>query len=36
MAVHCAVDARLVEDPLAKDRLLKKLIGDHEAPYAEP
>lgn len=35
LAVHCAVEARLVEDPLAKDRLLKKLIGDHEPPYAE-
>jgi transcriptional regulator len=35
LAVHCTVQARLVEDPLAKDRLLKKLIGDHEPPYAE-
>jgi len=35
LAVHCAVSATLVEDPLAKDRLLKKLIGDHEPPYAE-
>ena len=35
IAVHCVVNARLVEDPLAKDRLLKKLIGDHEPPYAE-
>jgi transcriptional regulator len=35
IAVHCTVQARLVEDPLAKDRLLKKLIGDHEPPYAE-
>jgi transcriptional regulator len=35
LAVHCRVRARLVEDPLAKDRLLKKLIGDHEPPYAE-
>ncbi len=35
VAVHCTVQARLVEDPLAKDRLLKKLIGDHEPPYAE-
>jgi transcriptional regulator len=35
LAVHCTVEARLVEDPLAKDRLLKKLIGDHEPPYAE-
>jgi transcriptional regulator len=35
LAVHCQVAARLVEDPLAKDRLLKKLIGDHEPSYAE-
>jgi transcriptional regulator len=35
LAVHCTVRASLVEDPLAKDRLLKKLIGDHEPPYAE-
>ena len=35
LAVHCEVQARLVEDPLAKDRLLKKLIGDHEPEYAE-
>lgn len=35
LAVHCTVAATLVEDPLAKDRLLKKLIGDHEPPYAE-
>ena len=35
LAVHCTVSATLVEDPLAKDNLLKKLIGDHEPPYAE-
>ena len=35
LAVHCKVQARLVEEPLAKDRLLKKLIGDHEPAYAE-
>jgi transcriptional regulator len=35
LAVHCTVEATLVEDPLAKDRLLKKLIGDHEPAYAE-
>ena len=35
LAVHCEVEAKLVEDPLAKDRLLKKLIGDHEPAYAE-
>jgi transcriptional regulator len=35
LAVHCAVQARLIEEPAAKDALLKKLIGDHEPPYAE-
>ncbi|MBI5277998.1 MAG: FMN-binding negative transcriptional regulator [Burkholderiales bacterium] len=35
LAVHCAVEAKLVEDAPSKDRLLKKLIGDHEPPYAE-
>lgn len=35
LAVHCTVQARLVEDPAAKDALLKKLIGDHEPPYAD-
>jgi transcriptional regulator len=35
LAVHCKVEARLVEDPAAKDALLKKLIGDHEPAYAE-
>ena len=35
VAVHCTVRATLVDDPLAKDRLLKKLIGDHEPPFAE-
>jgi transcriptional regulator len=35
LAVHCTVSARLIDDALAKDRLLKKLIGDHEPPYAE-
>jgi transcriptional regulator len=35
LAVHCTVQARLVEDADEKDRLLKKLIGDHEPPYAE-
>lgn len=35
LAVHCSVDARLIEDDFAKDRLLKKLIGDHEPPYAQ-
>jgi transcriptional regulator len=35
LTVHCRVQARLVEEALAKDRLLKKLIGDHEPSYAE-
>jgi transcriptional regulator len=34
LAVHCRVRARLVDDAPAKDRLLKKLIGDHEPAYA--
>lgn len=34
LAVHCRVEARLVEDAASKDRLLKKLIGDHEPAYA--
>ena len=33
LAVHCTVQATLIEDPLAKDRLLKKLIGDHDPAY---
>jgi len=35
LAVHCTVQATLVENDLAKDSLLKKLIGDHEPAYAE-
>ncbi|RYX91987.1 MAG: FMN-binding negative transcriptional regulator [Comamonadaceae bacterium] len=34
LAVHCAVEATLIEEADAKDRLLKKLIGDHEPAYA--
>ena len=34
LAVHCKVTARLLEDPVEKDALLKKLIGDHEPAYA--
>lgn len=34
LAVHCTVDATLIEDAEGKDALLKKLIGDHEPPYA--
>jgi len=35
LAVHCTVEARLVEEPAEKDVLLKKLIGDHEPAYAQ-
>jgi transcriptional regulator len=34
LAVHCKVQARLVEAAAAKDALLKKLIADHEPGYA--
>jgi transcriptional regulator len=34
LAVHCAVSAALIDEPGAKDELLKKLIGDHEPSYA--
>jgi transcriptional regulator len=35
LAVHCTVEARLVETPDAKDALLKRLIGQHEPGYAQ-
>jgi transcriptional regulator len=35
LAVHCTVSATLIDDPVAKDGLLKKLIGDHEPSYAQ-
>jgi transcriptional regulator len=35
VAVHCTVKATLIEEPEAKDRLLKKLIGDHEPAYKQ-
>ena len=35
LAVHCTVEARLIDDVSDKDKLLKKLISDHELPYAE-
>ncbi len=35
LAVHCTVQAALIEDPLGKDRLLKKLIGDHDPAYTQ-
>ena len=34
LAVHAKVQATLVQEPQAKDRLLKQLIGDHEPAYA--
>jgi transcriptional regulator len=35
LAVHCTVTSSLIDDPDEKDRLLKKLIGDHEPAYAQ-
>lgn len=35
LAVHCTVQASLVEEQDEKDKLLKKLIADHEPAYAE-
>ena len=35
LAVHCTVQASLINDPLDKDRLLKKLIADHDPDYAD-
>lgn len=35
LAVHCTVQATLLENAASKDSLLKKLIGDHEPAYAE-
>jgi transcriptional regulator len=35
LAVHCTVSATLIDDATSKDGLLKKLIGDHEPPYAQ-
>lgn len=34
LAVHCTVHASLVEEAAAKNRLVQKLIGDHEPDYA--
>lgn len=33
LAVQCTVQATLIDEPLAKDRLLKKLISDHDPDY---
>lgn len=35
LAVHCTVRATLIDDPDAKDELLKKLIDGHESAYLE-
>jgi len=35
LAVHCTVQARLIETPAEKDVLLKRLIGEHEPAYAQ-
>lgn len=34
LALHCTVEAQIIDEVAAKDALLKKLIGDHEPPYA--
>ena len=34
LALHCTVEARIIDEVAAKDSLLKKLIADHEPPYA--
>lgn len=33
LAVQCTVQASLIDEPLEKDRLLKKLIDDHDPDY---
>ena len=35
LAVHCTVEARLIEEAHEKDALLKRLIGQHEPAYAQ-
>ncbi|MBS0316468.1 MAG: FMN-binding negative transcriptional regulator [Proteobacteria bacterium] len=35
LAVHCTVQARLIDDAEGKDEVLKTLIADHEPRYAE-
>lgn len=35
LAVHCRVEATLIDDAQGKDALLKALIGQHEPPYAD-
>ncbi|MDB5731758.1 MAG: putative FMN-binding negative transcriptional regulator [Variovorax sp.] len=34
LAVHCTVEARLIDTPAEKDALLKRLIAQHEPGYA--
>lgn len=34
VAVHCTVQARLIDEPEAKEALLQQLIGQHEPAYA--
>ncbi len=34
LTVHAKVTVTLIDEPVVKDRLLKKLIGDHEPAYA--
>lgn len=34
LAVHCTVQAKILEESQAKDALLKQLIADHEPAYA--
>ena len=35
LTVHAQVEARLLDGDAAKDALLKQLIADHDAPYAD-
>jgi transcriptional regulator len=35
LAVHCTVEATLIDAPAGKDALLKRLIGEHEPAYAQ-
>ena len=35
LALHCTVQATLIEDPSEKEALLQQLIADHELAYAE-
>jgi transcriptional regulator len=35
LAVHCTAEATLVDTPDEKDRLLKRLIAEHEPAYAQ-